>query len=313
MAVANKLPDVYRGAAYMSARIAIVGAGGGVGSSVAYNLLLAEAPYAITLVDGRSGMAVSHEMDLQQVVAAGATGSVEIVALDAVAQAGVVVVSAATPLTVNRSRQVYLHDNAEIVASVAAALPEGWPGTVLMVTNPVDALVTWLARVRPDLRVLGYTANDGLRLRTAVGRLLGVPPATVDAWVLGEHGDQCVPLLSRVRVEGKVVALTAQQRTAAADFVRSWYVRHVALDSGRSSTWTTGHGVARMVAALGTPAVFPASVMLDGPYGVSGVALSVPVALDTGRVEEWPLDAGETRAMAAAARAVREAADAIAL
>jgi malate/lactate dehydrogenase len=296
----------------MSPRIAIVGAGGGVGSSVAFNLLLADAPYAITLVDGRSGMTVSHEMDLQQVVAAGATGSVGIVDLAAVAAADVVVVSAATPLTVNRSREVYLHDNAAIVRGVADALPAGWPGVMVMVTNPVDALVTWLARERPDLRVVGYTANDSLRLRTAVGQLLGVAPASVDAWVLGEHGDRCVPLLSRVRVDGEMVDLTASQRAAAVDFVRSWYVRHVALDSGRSSTWTTGHGVARMVAALrGDGPPWPASVVLDGQYGARGVALSVPVALGTGQVEEWPLDAEEARGMAAAARAVREAADAI--
>ena len=54
----------------MAARIAIVGGGGGVGSSVAFNLLLRDEEYDISLVDGRSGMAVSHEMDLQQVIAA---------------------------------------------------------------------------------------------------------------------------------------------------------------------------------------------------------------------------------------------------
>lgn len=298
----------------MSPRIAIVGAGGGVGSSVAYNLLLAAAPYAITLVDGRSGMAVSHEMDLQQVVAAGASGSVAIVELGAVAAADVVVISAATPLTVNRSRAVYLHDNAAIVRSVVDALPEGWPGVVLMVTNPVDALVTWLARVRPDLRVLGYTANDGLRLRTAVGSLLGVPSSSVDAWVIGEHGDHCVPLLDRVAVDGARVALSPAHREAAIEFVRSWYVRHVALDSGRSSTWTTGHGVARMVAALRDEDArpWPASVVLRGEYGVDDVALSAPVALASGRVEEWPLADADARAMLAAAEAVRAAADSIA-
>lgn len=301
----------------MSSRIAIVGAGGGVGSSVAFNLLLADAPYAISLVDGRSGMAVSHEMDLQQVVAAGASGSVRIVELGAVAEADVVVISAATPLTVNRSREVYLQENAEIVRSVIAALPDGWPGVVLVVTNPVDALVTWMARQRAQLRALGYTANDGLRLRTAVGDLLGVPSASVDAWVLGEHGDRCVPLLDRVRVNDETVALSAQQRAAAEDFVRSWYVRHVALDSGRSSTWTTGHGVARMVdALLGDGALWPASVVLDGPYGVRDIALSVPVVLGGGgvrSVQEWPLTDDEAQAMAAAARAVRAAADAIAI
>jgi len=132
----------------MSLRVAIVGAGGGVGSSVAFNLLLAPEPYAVDLVDGRSGMSVSHEMDLQQVIAAGASGSVGVVELGAIGAADVVVVSAAVPLTVNRSRLVYLQDNAAIVASVADALPAGWPGVLVVVTNPVDVLVTWLVAER---------------------------------------------------------------------------------------------------------------------------------------------------------------------
>ncbi|MEZ5123082.1 MAG: hypothetical protein R2736_16140 [Solirubrobacterales bacterium] len=68
--------------------------------------------------------------------------------------------------------------------------------------------------------------------------------------------------------------------------MRDWYVRHVALDSGRSSTWTSGRGVSRMVAALahGDPEPWPASVVLDGEYGVAGVALSVPVTLGPGGV-----------------------------
>ena len=62
--------------------------------------------------------------------------------------------------------------------------------------------------------------------------------------MLGEHGDRAVPVFSRVRVDGEPVMLTASQRAEAADFVRNWYRRHVALDSGRSSTWTSGAGVA---------------------------------------------------------------------
>jgi malate dehydrogenase len=81
----------------VATRIAIVGGGGGVGSSLAFNLLLAPESYEIGLVDGHSGMARSHEMDLQQVVAAGATGSIGVVPHDAIAGADVVVVSAAAP------------------------------------------------------------------------------------------------------------------------------------------------------------------------------------------------------------------------
>jgi malate/lactate dehydrogenase len=304
----------------MSARIAIVGAGGGVGSSIAFNLLLREEAYAIDLVDGRSGMTTSHEMDLQQVVAAGASGSVRVVALADVAEADIVVVSASVPLTVNRSRSVYLRDNATILSSVATALgdPAAWPGILLVVTNPVDALCTWLQRRFgfDRHRLLGYTANDSLRLRTAVGSLLGVPSSSVDAWVIGEHGDGCVPLLDRVAVGGEPVRLAAEQRRAAEDFVRSWYVRHVALDSGRSSTWTTGHGVARMIAELRGPASgaggpWPASVVLDGEYEITGVSLGVPVALGRAgveRVHEWELAPGERRALGAAADVVATAA-----
>jgi malate dehydrogenase len=298
----------------MNARIAIVGGGGGVGASLAFNLLLAEAGYDVALVDGRSGMARSHEMDLQQVVAAGASGSVEIVGLGAIADADVVVVSAATQLTVNRSRMVYLRDNAAILAEVGDALPEGWPGVVVVVTNPVDPLCTWLQRRRglDRDRVLGYTANDGLRLRTAIGEQLGVRSSAVEAWVLGEHGDRCVPLLDRVRVDGEPVVLDPGQRGAAERFVRNWYERHVALDSGRSSTWTTGHGLARMVAALTgtTGELWPASVVLDGEYGVDGVSLTVPVTLARGGVRElheWPLSPSQLIAMHAAGEAVRRA------
>jgi malate/lactate dehydrogenase len=301
----------------MSARVAIVGAGGGVGASVAFNLLLRPEPYEVTMVDGRSGMAVSHEMDLQQVIAAGASGAVSIVSLEDVAAADVVVVSAATPLTVNRSRLVYLHDNAAILGSVVEALGPGWPGVLIVVTNPVDSLCTWLHRryALDRRRLVGYTANDSLRLRTAVGEELGVDPARVDAWVLGEHGDACVPLLGRIAVDGRPAALDPAQKRAAEAFVRGWYVRHVALDSKRSSTWATGHGVARMVAALGGgDELWPASVVLEGEYGIDGTAVTVPVALGARgveRVEEWPLSADERAALGRAAAAVAAAADEI--
>jgi malate dehydrogenase len=299
----------------MTTRIAIVGGGGGVGSSLAFNLLVRPEPYAVALVDGQSGTARSHAMDLQQVIAAGATGSVGVVALDAIADADVIVVSAAVPLTANRSRLVYLHDNAAILDTVTGVLARAaWAGVLLLVTNPIDPLVTAIVR-RSGLdrtRVLGYTANDGLRLRTAVGEQLGVPPAAVDAWVLGEHGDHCVPLLSRVAVDGRAVSLTPAQADAAGAFVRGWYVRHVALDPTRSSTWTSGHGVARMVAAIAHPGAdpWPASVVLAGEYGVDGVALTVPVRLGRAGVEsvlEWELADDERAGMAAAADAVRAA------
>ena len=88
-----------------------------------------------------------------------------------------------------------------------------------------------------------------------------------------EHGDAAVPLLDRVAVAGEPVELSAAQRAAAEEFLTGWYVRHVGLDSGRSSTWTSGRGLARLIRAIAqdTGELFPVSIMLQGEYGIDGV------------------------------------------
>jgi malate/lactate dehydrogenase len=301
-------------------RVVVAGAGGGVGASLVFNLLLSPLECDVVMVDARQNMLHSHLWDLEQVleqIPPAPTGSMRAGSADDVAAADVLVVAAAAPLTVNTSRMVYLRDNAAILAPLLEALPTGWPGTLILVTNPVDPLCTWAQR-RTGLertRLLGYTLNDSLRLRTGIGRALGVAPGRVEAWAVGEHGDLAVPLWDRVTVDGERVVLDDRHRGEVMAFVGDWYVRHVALDSGRSSTWTSGLGIARMVRACldeDGAELWPASLTLTGEYGVDGVSLSVPVRLGGGGarcVEEWELSSAERDALHAGARFVRDAAD----
>jgi malate dehydrogenase len=299
-------------------KVALFGGAGGVGSSAAFNLLRTGDPYEIVIVDPREHMTVSHVMDYAQVLELAPGASVRAGSEADLLDADVVVTTAGAALTVNTSRMVYLEQNAAIVRSLAAALcaaGPSWKGVLLVMTNPVDPLVTILQRETclERRRVLGYTLNDSLRLRTGIGEVLGVEPGRVDAWVLGEHGDGAVPLFSHVKVDGEHAELSPEQRAHAVDFMRGWYSRHVALDSGRSSTWTSGLGTARMVAAIaaGDGELMPASVVLEGEYGFQGVSLSVPVKLGRQGVEEiveWELAEDERAALGAAADAVRSAA-----
>jgi malate dehydrogenase len=300
-------------------KVAITGGAGGVGSSVAFNLLLAEHPYEVLLFDNRPNMITSHTMDFEQVLEQDASGSVRAGAEGELASADLVIAAGAAPLTVNTSRMVYLADNAAIVGALLDQLPADWPGILILVTNPVDPLCTW-AHERSEIpreRLLGYTLNDSLRLRTAIGTELGVEPGRVEAWVIGEHGDESVALFERVRVDGRPVVLDAPRRARVIDFIRTWYTRHVALDSGRSSTWTSGRGLARMVEAIRTDSgeLWPASVVLEGEYGIEDASLGVPVRLGGGGVTElpeWELEPDEAAALRAGAETVRTAAAAIA-
>jgi len=293
-------------------RVAIVGGAGGTGASIAFNLILLRLGLDLVVVDSRPEMVTSHVMDLEQVLEQSPGSTLSTGAPEDVADADVVVVTAAAALTVNTSRLVYLGDNARILDGVAASLPAGWPGVVVVVTNPVDVLVTRFGeRTGLDRRkVLGYTINDSLRLRSGLAHAFGVPAGEVEAWAVGEHGDSFVPLFDRVTVSGAPRVPTESEAAAAVEFVRGWYVRHVALDSGRSSTWTTGVGVARMVAAIvrGDDGVWPASVALEGEYGIDGVAVGVPVTLGPGGAEtihEWELTEAQLEALHAAAELVR--------
>ena len=299
-------------------RVVIAGAGGGVGASVAFNLLLSALRCEVVMTDARQNMVHSHLWDLEQVLEQVSGASLRSGDSDDIADADVLVIAAAAPLTVNRSRMVYLRDNAAILAPLLDGLAPGWPGTVILVTNPVDPLGTWAQR-RTGLertRLLGYTLNDSLRLRTGIGRVLGAAPGRVQAWMVGEHGDLSVPLWDRIALDGAPVTLEAAQRAEVMEFVRGWYVRHVALDSGRSSTWTSGLGIARMVRACVDPGgseLWPASIMLRGEYGLDGVSLSVPARLGGGAgargIEEWEISDEELAGLRDAAAFVREAAD----
>lgn len=298
-------------------KVTIIGGAGGVGASTAFNLVLMRRPHDVVLVDSRPEMITSHVMDLEQALELSPGCSVRGGDVGDVRDADVVVLLSATPITPGTPRVEYLARNALIADELASALGTSWQGVVLVVTNPVDPLVTRLRR-RTGLdrrRVLGYTINDSLRLRTGLAKALGVAPGTVEAWVLGEHGDQAVPLFDRVTVDGAAVRPTADQADAAEEYFRTWYPTHVALDSGRSSTWTSGLGVARMVSALdGDGELWPASVVLEGEYGIVGVAVTVPVTLGRDgalQIHEWDLEPDELAALRASAEFVRAAVESV--
>lgn len=304
-------------------KVVIIGGGGGVGSSVAFNLMLTGAgdsdEYDIVLVDRKASMIASHAMDLDDIRGIGASGRIRQGTAADVRDADVVVLAAAVPQRLDTSRAEFFRENAHVIAealNILAAARNEWTGVLLMMTNPTDPLVEWARRSTgiSRYRLLGYALNDSVRLRAAIAKVLRVPVSGVSAYVLGEHGEGCVPIYSRITVHHASTHLTMQQRADVDDYVRNWYKRQVALDSGRSSTWTSGLGAARMINAMrrGEKALYPVSLALDGEFGLTNTAVCVPAILGRDGVHDivqWPLTRAESSALAASAATVRMAAD----
>ena len=301
-------------------KVTIVGGAGGVGASTAFNLvLLREGTGSCSPTRGRR-CSPRIVMDLEQVLELSPGCTVHAGDRGDAADADVIVVLSASPLTVGTSRLEYLAKNARIVDELADVLDPAWPGVLVVVTNPVDPLVTRLHR-RTGLerrRIVGYTLNDSLRLRTGLARALGVRQRHRRG-LGGRRARRPERPAPRPRhgQRGAGLSRRREQAAVALEYFRNWYVRHVALDSGRSSTWTSGLALARMVSARthsSTAELWPASVVLDGEYGIDGVAVSVPVTLGARGVEEiheWELSPSDLEALRASAEVVRTAVESI--
>jgi malate/lactate dehydrogenase len=296
-------------------KIAIVGAAGGIGSSVAYTMALHGVGTELILIDRNAPALTTQVMDLEQLRVNVRPYAVRSGALDDLQHADVVVVSASVPARKDLARMEYLTGNLEIFAEVVDALPSArqWPGVLVVATNPVDPLVTYVQRATglDRRRVVGYTVNDSLRLRYGIALAVGVEPHRVTAWVIGEHGDRCVPLFDRVMIDDQHVTLTDEQRDQALRYLLDWYPTWVSLGVSRTSTWTSGNGVASMVKAIidGSSATWPASFVTDGEYGVSDVAISLPVELGPAgiaQVRDWRLSDDDQRRLRDSARFVAD-------
>ena len=70
-----------------------------------------------------------------------------------------------------------------------------------------------------------------------------------------------------------------------------------------------------MVAALdGDGELWPASLVLEGEYGIEGVAVTVPVTIGRGgaeQIHEWELASDDLEALRASAEFVRAAVDSV--
>lgn len=248
----------------------------------------------ISLVDIIPGLAEGEALDISHRLSdAGVdvdvTGSTDFAALRG---ASLVVIAAGMGRKPGMTRMDLLAKNADIVGPVTKEVAKHAPDAVLlMMTNPMDVLtfVALKASGFPKQRVVGQGGLlDNSRFKYVLAKKLGVSRGSISSLVLGEHGENMIPLASHTYVSG--VPLTsllseAETQQAIED------TRKVAADviSKKGATvFAPGRVVARMAKAVvdDTKEVVPASAYLEGEYGLSGICIGVPLKLGRGGIEQ---------------------------
>jgi malate dehydrogenase len=247
----------------------------------------------LSLVDIVPGLAEGEALDISHRLAdAGVDvdvkGSTDFAALDG---SELVIVAAGLARKPGMTRMDLLNKNSGIIADVIRNVAKHAPDSViLMVTNPMDAMtyVAYKSSGFPKARVVGQGGVlDNSRFKYVLSKKLGVSRGSITSMVMGEHGENMIPVSSHTYVSGVPLTslLTEEEVQQAIDDTRKVAAEVIAKKG--ATIFAPGRSVARMANAIvnDTKEVLAASAYLEGEYGISGICIGVPVKLGRGGIE----------------------------
>lgn len=291
-------------------KLGIVGAGS-VGTALAYAAIIRDAAREIVIYDIDAARAEAEGLDLahgtQFTGASTVTGGDKI---EALAGSDIIVITAGARQQPGQSRLDLAGANVAIVQKLMPRLMEQAPDAVfVLVTNPCDVLTVAAQKVSglPLNRVFSSgTVLDTSRLRLLLARKAHVRMTSVHATIIGEHGDSEFPVWSSAtigpvpirewKISGRPVFTQEYLDAVTEEVVNAAYT----VISGKGATnYAIGLAGVRIVEAVlqAENAVLPVSSIMQGRYGIEGVALSLPSIVGSNGVYEMldmPLDEGET-------------------
>lgn len=218
------------------------------------------------------------------------------------------------------TREELLSINLTVTKYVAEGIRTYAPDAIIIsIANPLDAIVlTLMKTLAPNpAKLIGMAGVlDSARYRYFVAEAANVSVENVNAMVLGGHGDDMVPVRSSAQIAGIPVTKFLSEETLAAIESRTRKAggEVVSLLGTGSAFVSPAWSALEMAEAIiyDKRKILPASVYLDGEYGVKGLFVGVPVILGKNGVEkviELDLTDDEKVAFAKSMAAVRATAD----
>ena len=307
---------------FMNSKVVIVGAGN-VGATTAYSIINQGLCEEIVLIDVNKDKAYAEALDMQHSLYF-MNRNIQVKAGDYAdcKDADIVVITASAPMPKDsHNRLEMLAPSIKIMTSIVNSVMESeFKGIFLVVSNPVDIMtyLVWKLSGLPASRVIGSgTALDTARLCCSLANLYDLDCKSVEAFILGEHGDTEFISWETATIGGKYVKdVMADNAERTRNTTKEELLRQT-----KEAGWeifnrkgNTCYGIAASTSAIVKSILFnenkilPISVYLDGQYGLEGLFFSVPTIINaTGAKEivEIRLDKEEKDALYASADLIR--------
>ncbi len=228
----------------------------------------------------------------------------------------IVVISAGFFRQPGMSRQDLLIKNKEIIAKIISEIKKYTPqAIIILVTNPLDVLtyLTYKLSKFPRQRIMGMSGVlDAGRFSALIAEALNISSQNIQAMVLGMHGDLMLPLARYSTICGipftqfltreQIEELVKKTRNRGAEIVS--YLKS-------SAYYAPSAAIFLMLKAIinDEKRILPASVYLQGEYGLKDVCLGVPVRMGREGIEEiieLKLNKQEKKLLQESAKKVKE-------
>lgn len=204
----------------------------------------------------------------------------------------IVVVVAGMGRKPGMTRMDLLKINADIVKDVASKIGSYAKNcNLIVVTNPLDPM-TYLA-----LKTTGISKNkvmgmggmlDLSRFKNFIQETTKVSRHSIQAMVIGEHGENMLPLIRFSSIGGIPLNqfISNEQAKDVFDYTKKVAAEVISLKG--ATVFAPGNAIATMVEAIlkNKKLVIPVSTLLEGEYGTNDVCIGVPAVIGANGVEK---------------------------
>jgi len=293
--------------------ISIIGSGR-VGSAIAF-LAASTSLDDIHLVNRHKDKALGQALDISSAIPADSKISVVGTDYSDIRNSEVVVISASTG-TYLTGRTEMMSEQIKMIRDIAKKIKKYAPDSkILMITNPLDVLTyVFLKETNlPRDKVIGVASSlDSARFRYLLARELITTQSEIkNAVVLGEHGDSMVPIFSVAKWQDTpVLELLDNNKVEKITRDLRFYWKDIRELKGPSFFGIAKNTVDVIKSIINNEELsIPASVMLEGEYGLSDVCMGVPVRINKDgviNIEEIKLTKSECNLLCHSADTIRK-------
>ena len=187
-------------------KIVLIGAGA-VGTSFLYAAINQNLATSYEIIDVFENFSIGNKLDLEDVIASNqASFKISKGSYQSCKDADIIVITAGKPQKPNQTRLDLLLDNSRIIKDIALKIKaSGFKGITIIASNPVDVITAVYQKITgfDKNKVIGSgTILDAARLSCEISKHLHVSPRSISAYVIGEHGDSSVSVLSNIKING---------------------------------------------------------------------------------------------------------------